>query len=213
MVCRFARKPFMNTLHAPKTEPPASTTQTPKTGHSCLPEGETRSRFHPGTWSNGKKTSAALLAAVVVVGGWAAFRPERLFVNQTVNETLPSSGVGAAPTLVSQGAFSSGAHATKGSASLYGNTGSYVLRLTNFSTSNGPDVHVYAVEGAAGNDDAKIKSGGFLDLGSMKGNIGDQNYALPANFDAHKYGGVSIWCKRFAVNFGSASLQAGAPAA
>lgn len=203
----------MNTLHAPETEQPAPITQIPINGHSCLPEGETRSRLHPGTWSTSKKATAAILAAVVVVGGWAAFRPERLFVNQTVNETLPSSGGGAAPTLVSRGAFSSGAHATKGTAGLYGNQGSYVLRLTNFSTSNGPDVHVYAVEGAAGNDDAKIKSGGFLDLGSIKGNIGDQNYALPANFDAHKYGGVSIWCKRFAVNFGAASLQTGAPAA
>lgn len=203
----------MNTLHAPETEQPAPTTQTPISGHSCLPEGETRSRLHPGTWSNGKKATAALLAAVVVVGAWAAFRPELLFVNQTVNETLPSSGQGgAAPILVSQSAFSSGAHQTKGTAGLYEDQGSYVLRLTNFSTSNGPDVHVYVVEGAQGNDDAKIKSGGFLDLGSIKGNIGDQNYTLPANFDAHKYGAVSIWCKRFAVNFGSASLQTGAPA-
>ncbi len=202
----------MNTLHAPQTEQPAPTTQTPISGHPCLPEGETRSRFHPGTWSSSKKATAALLAAVIVVGGWAAFRPERLFVNQTVNETLPSSGQGV-PTLVSQGAFSSGVHPTKGTAGLYGNQGSYVLRLMNFSTSNGPDVHVYAVEGAQGSDDAKIKSGGFLDLGSITGNIGDQNYRLPANFDAHKYGAVSIWCKRFAVNFGSAALRQGAPAA
>ena len=198
----------MNTLHAPETGQPAPPTQTLETGHSCLPEGETRSRFHPGTWSTGKKATAALLAAVVVVGGWATFRPERLFVNQTVSERLPSTG-GGVPALVSQGAFSSGAHATKGTAGLYGNKGAYTLRLTNFSTSNGPDVHVYAVQGAQGNDDAKIKGGGFLDLGSIKGNIGDQNYTLPADFDAHKYGAVSIWCKRFAVNFGSASLQAG----
>ena len=202
----------MNTLHAPETEQPVSTPQTPKAGHSCLPEGETRGRFHPGTWSNGKRATAAILIAVVLVGGWAAFRPERLFLNQTVNESLPSTGQGV-PALVSQGAFSSGAHQIKGTAGLYGSQGSYILRLTNFSTSNGPDVHVYAVEGTAGNDDAKIKSGGFLDLGSIKGNIGDQNYKLPANFDAHKYGAVSIWCKRFGVNFGSASLQSGAPAA
>ena len=196
----------MNTLHAPETEQSTLTIQAPAKGHSCLPEGETRSRFHPGTWSAGKKATAALIATVIVVGVWAAFRPERLFINQTVNETLPSSGSGA-PTLVSQGAFSSGAHQTKGTAGLYGNKGAYILRLSNFSTSNGPDVHVYAVEGAAGTDDAKIKNGGFLDLGSIKGNIGDQNYPLPANFDAHKYGGVSIWCKRFAVNFGAASLK------
>ena len=186
----------MNTTHIPDTT-----------------QSETRNRLHPGTWSNGKKAVAATLAAVVVLGGWAAFRPERLFINQTVNETLPSNGQGT-PTLISQGAFSSGAHPTKGEAGLYKNEKcGYVLRLSQFSTSNGPDVHVYAVEGAKGNDNAKIKGGGFLDLGVIKGNIGDQNYALPADFDAKKYGGVSIWCKRFAVGFGSASLQKNAPAA
>jgi hypothetical protein len=197
----------MNTLHAPETGQSASKTQAPGQGHSCLPENEKRSRFHPGTWSAGKKAVAATLAVAFVAGGWALFRPERLFVNQTVSETLPSSGSGAT-TLVSQGVFSSGVHPTKGTAGLYqSGMNGYVLRLTNFSTSNGPDVHVYAVEGAQGNDDTKIKGGGFLDLGSIKGNIGDQNYTLPANFDAHKYGAVSIWCKRFGVNFGAASLK------
>ncbi len=168
----------------------------------------TYNRFHPATWNTSKKIAAATVAVVFAVGGWALFRPELLFVNQTVSETLPTSGQNA-PALISQGQFASLAHHTEGNARLYhgpGN-GAYVLRLSDFSTSNGPDVHVYAVEGHDGTDNAKIKNGQFLDLGTLKGNIGDQNYTLPANFDPQKYESVSIWCKRFSVNFAGAALQ------
>ncbi|BCM93653.1 hypothetical protein IAD21_05544 [Abditibacteriota bacterium] len=172
----------------------------------------TYSRFHPATWSTGKKIVATTVAAVFAIGGWALFRPELLFVNQTVSETLPTSGQNA-PALISQGQFTSLAHHTEGSARLYNrNQNGYVLRLADFSTSNGPDVHVYAVEGRDGTDNAKIKNGQFLDLGTLKGNIGDQNYTLPANFDPQKYESVSIWCKRFGVNFAGAALQNGTSA-
>jgi hypothetical protein len=43
----------------------------------------------------------------------------------------------------------------------------------------------------------------------LKGNIGDQNYALPADVDIDRYRTVTIWCRRFSVNFGSAPLAAG----
>jgi hypothetical protein len=48
---------------------------------------------------------------------------------------------------------------------------------------------------------------GYVDLGVIKGNIGDQNYTLGSDLDLAKYRAVSIWCKRFSVNFGSASLR------
>jgi hypothetical protein len=45
-----------------------------------------------------------------------------------------------------------------------------------------------------------------VELGPMKGNIGDQNYDIPSTVDLEKYRTVTIWCKRFGVNFGSAPL-------
>ena len=48
---------------------------------------------------------------------------------------------------------------------------------------------------------------GFIDLGVIKGNVGDQNYALGGDLDLTKYRAVSIWCKRFSVNFGAAALK------
>ena len=60
-------------------------------------------------------------------------------------------------------------------------------------------------------DDAKdaaiVQQAGFIDLGVLKGNIGDQNYTLGSDVDLGKYRAVSIWCKRFSVNFGAAALR------
>ena len=82
--------------------------------------------------------------------------------------------------------------------------GGRILRFTNFKTSNGPDVHVYLV--AADDVNAAVQRGEFIDLGTIKGNVGDQNYALAHDLDLSKYRTVSIWCKRFSVNFGAAPL-------
>ena len=72
--------------------------------------------------------------------------------------------------------------------------GTLVLRLTNFSTSNGPDVHVYMVAAEDAKDVATVQQAGFIDLGVLKGNIGDQNYKFSGNLDLAKYRAVSIWC-------------------
>lgn len=185
----------MNSLHTP---------------NSLQPGSKTRSCFHPATWNTGKRIVAATVASVVLLGGWAAFRPEKLFINETVSESLALSGQNA-PMLISGGSFSSLGHHTEGKAQLFKGAQGYILRFSGFSTSNGPDVRVYLTE-KAGTDSAAINAGKFLDLGTIKGNIGDQNYALPASFDPAKFQGVSIWCKRFAVNFAGASLlSSGAP--
>jgi hypothetical protein len=159
-----------------------------------------------------KKRNAFIgLAIVLVAGGWYAFRPERLFVNTTVNESLGAVTAAAArettPATLASGLFHSNAHETKGTATVLDvGGGRRVLRLTDFATSNGPDVRVYLVAAADVKDDATVKTAGFVELGPMKGNIGDQNYDIPATVDLAKYQTVTIWCKRFSVNFGSAPL-------
>src|SRR5207247_1091996 len=65
--------------------------------------------------------------------------------------------------------------------------GRRILRLEQFETSNGPDVHVYLVAAADVQQDATVKTAGFVDLGSIKGNRGDQNYDVPADVDLAKY--------------------------
>ena len=189
-----------------------------------------------------KKTIVVLVAVVAVATGWYLFRPERLFVNQTVNESLegsaPASAMNSAnesamsaasemamaseavpmktvsepmmsggPTEVASGTFHDGSHETRGKASIYRYAdGRRVLRLTGFHTSNGPDVQVLLVAAMDAKDNETVTKAGYVHVGALKGNIGDQNYELPASVDLAKHQAVTIWCRRFGVNFGTAPL-------
>ena len=153
------------------------------------------------------------VAIILAIALWAAFRPERLFVNAKVNEAMPASLSNLSQTVLSSGSFHSVAHESKGTASIYQLAdGKRILRFTNFETSNGPDVHVYLIAANDATDSETVKKAGFLELGSLKGNIGDQNYEIPADADLAKYRAVTIWCKRFSVNFGTAPLNSSAAA-
>jgi hypothetical protein len=153
-----------------------------------------------------RKFLAVLAVALVGAGAWYAFRPELLFISQKVNEQFPTTS--AANTKLASGQFHSGAHETKGTATVFQLAdGKKTLRLTDFATSNGPDVHVYLVAAEDAKDNDTVKKAGFVDLGPMKGNIGDQNYDVPANVDLSKYRAATIWCARFSVNFGTAPLM------
>jgi hypothetical protein len=155
-----------------------------------------------------RKVVIGIVTLIVAVAGWYAFRPERLFINQRVSEQFPTvSAASAQPLALASGQFHGVAHETKGSATVYQlPDGKKALRLTNFETSNGPDVVVYLIAaGDAGDADA-VKNASPVLLGSLKGNVGDQNYDLPADVDLTKYKAVTIWCRRFGVNFGTAPL-------
>jgi len=148
------------------------------------------------------------VAAIALLGAWYAFRPERLVVNRSVNEAMPSAPGASSAQPLESGRFYSILHPTEGTATIYQTgDGTRVLRFTSFSTSNGPDVHVYMIAADDAKDSATVEKAGFVDLGVIKGNIGDQNYTLGSDLDLTKYRAVSIWCKRFSVNFGAAALR------
>ena len=157
-----------------------------------------------------RRTLIIAIAVLVLGAAWFAFRPERLFINQTVNESLPAPQTAMAaahPTSIYSGRFHDGAHKTSGNATVYQlPDGKRVLRLSEFETSNGPDVQVYMVAAPDALDNATVTSAGFVNVGALKGNKGDQNYDLPSELDLAKYRSVTIWCRRFGVNFGSAPL-------
>jgi hypothetical protein len=108
------------------------------------------------------------------------------------------------------GAFHGKVHNTSGRATVYKEAdGRLVLRLTNFKTSNGPDVHVVLIAAKDADDDANFlkNSTEKIELGALKGNEGDQNYDIPKGTDLQKFQTVSIYCERFNANFGAAPLE------
>ena len=156
---------------------------------------------------------------VVFVLVW--FQPQQAFLNKTVNESVPaggsapsagSGGATATPgagqtTVFASGRFRSLEHDTTGRASLVKLAdGSVLLRIENLVTLNGPDLHLYLSEVRA-SDDARAYGERFVDLGKLKGNRGNQNYPVPSGVDVSKYRSAVIWCKRFTVGFGVASLS------
>jgi hypothetical protein len=108
------------------------------------------------------------------------------------------------------GTFHGKVHSTSGRATIYREAdGKLLLRLTNFKTSNGPDVHVVLIAAKDAADDVNFlkSSTEKLELGSLKGNEGDQNYDIPSGTDLKKFQTVSIYCERFNANFVAAPLE------
>jgi len=155
-----------------------------------------------------KRRIVAAAALLFGAAAWYAFRPERLFIDQTVSEQFPAAQAAAQPVALASGGFHGVAHETKGTATVYRLAdGKRTLRLTDFHTSNGPDVQVYLVAAPDAADNETVTRAGFVTLGALKGNVGDQNYELPPDLDLERYRAVTIWCRRFGVNFATAPLR------
>lgn len=93
-------------------------------------------------------------------------------------------------------------HKGSGSAKVYRQPdGAFLVRLENFMVTNGPALHVYLVRDRSGD-----VGSGFVDLGSLKGNKGNQNYDIPEDIDVAQFKSVVIWCKPFGVTFAVAGL-------
>lgn len=119
----------------------------------------------------------------------------------------PESETGADQLLV-QGSFYPLAHASAGDALIYQLAdGSRVLRLENFSVDNGPDLFVYLVPVDPVPNTTGSEIAGAYNLSVLKGNVGDQNYDIPADLDLSQYQSVVIWCRAFAVPFSAAPLN------
>ncbi|WP_329123534.1 DM13 domain-containing protein [Streptomyces sp. NBC_01353] len=174
----------------------------------------------------GRRRGPLVAGAVIVAIAMAAvglywFQPWKLWQDETVREALPttapdagaqapSSSAPEGPRTVAQGNLISHEHATTGTVKLIRlPDGTHTVRLEGLETSNGPDLRVWLTdapvkEGVAGwrvFDDGK-----YVSLGKLKGNKGDQNYAVPAGVDPSGFGSVTIWCDRFDVSFGAARL-------
>ncbi len=180
----------------------------------------------------------------VVVIAFLAFRPDKLFVDDAVDESLsdaftssttatatappsttttPADGSGEGPTsttsssitttttdapsgpaAIATGAFYGIDHSAEGTATVYEQDGQFVLRFEDDTDiQNGPDLYVWVLPSE---DYAGGTPGDYIDLGRIKGNVGGQNYELPAEFDPEIHQSVLVWCLRFSTPFAAAPL-------
>ncbi len=111
-------------------------------------------------------------------------------------------------TIVKSGEFAGidRIHQGSGQATIYQlDDGSYVLRLENLDVTNGPDLHVLLARHENARSGALLDEG-YIDLGKLKGNIGNQNYEIPAGTDIDGSMSVVIYCQPFHVVFATAPL-------
>jgi hypothetical protein len=150
--------------------------------------------------------SIALVVVGVAIFVLAYFQPQKLFIDDHVDEALPAAEAAGAVAERS-GPFVSREHSTSGVATIYRlEDGRRFLRIDDLHTSNGPALFVYLSANPAGGRESAFDDR-YLNLGGLKGNIGSQNYEIPAEAVLADYSSVVIWCDRFDVAFGAADLS------
>jgi hypothetical protein len=170
----------------------------------------------------------SLVFVPVMVSAGTYFQPWKLFTDTRVEDALPQltgttvspkdvtsdkdiAKVIDSPDVLAQGKFITHEHATTGSVKILKySDGSRFLRIENLKTSNGPKLEVWLTDAPviAGLDGWRVfDDGKYINLGALKGNIGSQNYVIPASLNLENFSSVSIWCERFSVSFGAAALR------
>jgi len=166
--------------------------------------------------------SAGVGAAIFVL---AWFQPQKLFIDDRVDQDLPtaqpsavapSTSAGEAdattttpprpPADLATGTFVSLDHSASGRVRVLDLAdGRRFVRFEGFETENGPDLFVYLSTNPADGPEGAFDDD-YVNLGRLQGNIGDQNYEVPTDTDPAAYSSVVIWCDRFDSAFGAADL-------
>ena len=191
-----------------------------------------RARMRRRTIALGALVVVALLVFVLVY-----FEPQKLFIDERVDEALPggqplassessaqpsepapsrsaTSATSAPPSpseqrpeVLARGEFHGQSHEGSGTALLVRLPDDRVIvRFEDLNVENGPDLRVYLSAAEADAPEHEFIAD-FVDLGALKGNIGNQNYDVPAGTDLDRYRSVTVWCREFSVGFAAAPLD------
>ena len=127
--------------------------------------------------------------------------------NQLMSDAMPSADP--VPTAVKSGRFrdADNFHRGAGTATVYRlPAGDHVLRLEDFDVTNGPDLRVLLSPHPDPMTRDELNHGGYIELSKLKGNLGSQNYEIPADIDVGSQQSVIIYCRPFHVIFSVAPL-------
>ena len=127
--------------------------------------------------------------------------------DKEMDEEMPAEEAG--PVVLGQGQFvdADDFHRGSGSATIYRvDEEETVLRFEDFDVTNGPDLHVILSTNPSPTSRENIGAD-YIDLGSLKGNMGNQNYEIASDVDLSQYRSVVIYCMPFHVVFATAMLS------
>lgn len=154
--------------------------------------------------------------AILLIGYWLI---SPFFIDVRVSEALPDEVMNHESTpnsklgdmIVMSGTFTGfdKIHNGTGTASIYqfadasaggqGSNKSFLRFEDGFQVNNGPDLYV-----GFGKNGQYVKGS---EISKLKGNIGSQNYEIPADVDLSQYDSVWVWCKAFSTPFIKAELK------
>ena len=127
-------------------------------------------------------------------------------INETTAEEMTGEMLEVTTVALKSGSFSDEdrVHKGSGTATVYRlEDGEHVLRLEDLDVTNGPDLFVLLLRDPEGRD----KERGYVELGRLKGNRGNQNYDIPAEVVMADHRAVMIYCRAFHVIFSIAQLD------
>ncbi len=144
--------------------------------------------------------------------------PEGMTQAQVEEEMSKAAGVtaqagepmpGGSPTALQRGNFvgRDDFHRGEGTATIYRMEQELFLRFDAFKVTNGPDLHVILTRHPNPKTRVDVQDA-YVEVGKLKGNIGGQNYTLPAGTNLDDYKAVVIYCKPFHFVFAVATLEA-----
>ncbi len=154
---------------------------------------------------NFKAFSVTSLAILGVVGGVSS----SLMVPQTSQANAVEQQVAQAatsPTALRSGSFvGTRQHPTQGIARIVTQNGKRFLVFNqNFKTDSGPALYVLLHKSGK---PTNYNRQNYVNLGRLKKTKGTQRYAIPDGVNLQDFRSAVVWCKRFNVTFGYATLN------
>lgn len=133
----------------------------------------------------------------------AEFEAEMVAINaeevEGTDEPMPENSEDETRLMVLADVVGTVGHPASGMVTVIDTEDGQYVRFVNFSTSNGPQLHLYLAKDLAGDD--------YIDLGPIKGTKGNINYKVPEGVDLNEYRYVMHWCVPFGVLFNFADLS------
>ena len=171
-----------------------------------------------------RRTLGVIVAVAAILAWWLG---SPLFLDRTVDEDFPHTATATipdstdqvtqrmpgsgAPEAILRGQFEDAdrSHRGAGVATVYRlENGDHVLRFQGFRVTNGPDLRVLLSSHPKPTSRADLEAAGYVELGRLKGNVGDQDYPIPSEVELGDQRTVVIYCSPFHVVFSVARLEA-----